>query len=103
VWRKGDALEVATAWLVAEGPISRPFSIMGHLLSADGALIEAVDGLAICPLALLPGDLYVHRHRFSSNSREDVRFQTGAYWLDTMERWPAIDASIHPGLEFELP
>jgi hypothetical protein len=76
---------------------------MGHLVSAEGALIEAVDGLGVCPLALLPGDLYVHRHRFSINPGESVRFQTGAYWLDTMERWPVTGAFTPPSLLFELP
>lgn len=103
VWREGNGLEVATVWRVTEGPISRPFSIMGHLVSAEGALIEGIDGLGISPLALVPGDLYVQRHRFSLGPSEGTQFQTGAYWLDTMAQWPILDPSSTQTLTLDLP
>jgi hypothetical protein len=102
VRREKDDLEVDTIWRVTEGPVTRPFSIMGHLVSAEGMLIEGVDGLGVSPLALVPGDLYIHRHRFSSNPSEPVQFETGAYWLDTMAQWPVLDTSVAQALSFEL-
>jgi hypothetical protein len=100
--RKEDYLEVSTLWRVVDGPVARPFSIMGHLRSADGAAIAGSDGLGISPLALVPGDLVVQRHRFPGVPDRDVRFQTGAYWLDTMEQWAAIDPSQTDALSFDL-
>jgi hypothetical protein len=100
--RDEDSLEVSTLWRVVDGPVARPFSIMGHLWSADGAAIAGSDGLGISPLALAPGDLVVQRHRFSGVLNREVRFQTGAYWLDTMERWAMIGSSWGDALLFDL-
>ncbi|MGB9889346.1 MAG: glycosyltransferase family 39 protein [Anaerolineae bacterium] len=82
----GD-LEVETWWQVTEGPITRPFSIMGHLLTPAGEVLGISDGLAVDPVQLLPGDILVQRHRFSGVTGEAFLLRTGAYWLDTMERW----------------
>jgi hypothetical protein len=94
--------EVSTLWRVIDGPVPRPFSIIGHLVSADGSVIAGADGLGLSPLALVPGDLYVQRHRFSSVPAKDVYFQTGAYWLDTMEQWAVLDAPRANALAFNL-
>jgi len=87
VYRDGPGLDVETWWQVAEGPISRPFSIMGHLLTPGGEVLGVSDGLAVLPVELLPGDILVQRHRFEGVTGEEFLLRTGAYWLDTMERW----------------
>jgi hypothetical protein len=103
VVRSADGhLEVSTIWKVVEGPVTRPFSIMGHLVAADGTTIAGSDGLGISPLALAPGDLYVHRHRFSELPTGEVHFQTGAYWLDTMEEWVVKGSLQAATLAFDL-
>jgi hypothetical protein len=87
VYRDGPGLDVETWWQVAEGPISRPFSIMGHLLTPGGEVLGVSDGLAVSPVELFPGDVLVQRHRFDGVTGEEFLLRTGAYWLDTMERW----------------
>ena len=92
VYRDEGSLEVETWWQVVDGPIRRPFSIMGHLLGADGQTVEMVDGLGVSPPALAMGDVIVQRHRFSpSSAQTGVSFLTGAYWLDTLDRWGSKD------------
>jgi hypothetical protein len=92
VYRDGQGLDVETWWQVAEGPIARPFSIMGHLLTPSGEVLGVSDGLAVSPVELFPGDILVQRHRFDGVTGEEFLLRTGAYWLDTMERWPVADA-----------
>jgi 4-amino-4-deoxy-L-arabinose transferase-like glycosyltransferase len=97
VYRDGGGLDVETWWQVIGGPIARPFSIMGHLLTPGGAVLGVSDGLAVSPVELLPGDILVQRHRFDGVTGEEFLLRTGAYWLDTMERWsvagePGADA-----------
>ncbi|WP_347242880.1 hypothetical protein, partial [Thermogutta sp.] len=91
VVRDGTDLDVETWWRVTEGPITRPFSIMGHLLTPAGEVLGVSDGLAVDPVQLLPGDILVQRHRFSGVTGEAFLLRTGAYWLDTMERWPLAE------------
>jgi 4-amino-4-deoxy-L-arabinose transferase-like glycosyltransferase len=88
VYRDGPGLDVETWWQVTEGPIARPFSIMGHLLTPSGEVLGVSDGLAVSPVELFPGDILVQRHRFDGVTGEEFLLRTGAYWLDTMERWP---------------
>ena len=88
VYRDGQGLDVETWWQVTEGPIARPFSIMGHLLTPSGEVLGVSDGLAVSPVELFPGDILVQRHRFDGVTGEGFLLRTGAYWLDTMERWP---------------
>jgi len=101
VRQEKDVLEISTLWKVIDGPVARPFSIMGHLVSADGTVIAGSDGLGISPLALAPGDLYVQRHRFSGIPEGDIHFQTGAYWLDTLEQWAVIGSPRVNALLFD--
>jgi hypothetical protein len=92
VYRDSLGLDVETWWQVTEGPIARPFSIMGHLLTPGGEVLGVSDGLAVSPVELLPGDILVQRHRFDGVEGEEFLLRTGAYWLDTMERWSVADA-----------
>lgn len=85
------SLEIQTWWRVTAGPIERPFSIMVQTLTKDGQVSGQFDGLGISPLALLPGDVIVQRHLFPDLGTAPASFLTGAYWLDTMERWPIVD------------
>lgn len=87
----GDGMEVETWWRVTAGPVSRGFSIMAHLLSPQGEALAVADGLGLSPLALLPGDVIVQRHRFpAAGDLAGLQLRTGAYWLDTLQRWPVI-------------
>ncbi len=84
-----EGLEVETRWLVTDAPIARPFSLMVHRLSPDGQTLDTADGLGISPLALAPGDILVQRHHFNGPVPEgETRLRVGAYWLDSMTRWP---------------
>ncbi|RME31896.1 MAG: hypothetical protein D6793_11785, partial [Thermoflexia bacterium] len=83
------SLTVETWWQVTAGPITRPLSIMGHLLNGAGDLTGQNDGLGVSPVLWQPGDIIVQRHRFPSPpAGEELWLRTGVYWLDTMERWP---------------
>ena len=88
---EGTLLDVETWWMVTEGPVIRPFSIMGHLMATDGAVLGVSDGLAVSPVELLPGDILVQRHRFGEVTGSEFILRTGVYWLDTMERWPVAN------------
>ena len=86
---KKDTLDVETWWRVTEGPITRPLSIMGHLLNGEGEVIGQDDGLGVEPVMWQAGDIIVQRHRFPRPlAGTELWLRTGAYWLDTMERWP---------------
>jgi hypothetical protein len=88
-YRDGAAFEVETWWRVTAGPTTRPFSIMAHLLTEDGVALGVADGLGISPSWLAVGDVIVQRHRFPALPEQgEIWLRTGAYWLDTMERWP---------------
>ena len=89
VYDEPDGVDVETWWQVTDGPITRPFSIMAHLLTPQGDVIGMADGLGVWPAALMTGDVFVQRHRFVLPEADDTKWlRTGAYWLDTMERWP---------------
>jgi hypothetical protein len=91
-YRDGETLDVETWWQVRDGPIARPFSVMGHLLSPDGQIVDRFDGLGISPLALATGDVFVQRHRLAASPEGEMWLRTGIYWGDTMERWVVSDA-----------
>ncbi len=91
-FRDQSGIDVETWWQVTEGPITRPLSIMGHLLNGAGEMIGQNDGLGVLPVIWLPGDIIVQRHQFPlPPADEKLWLRTGVYWLDTMERWPIAD------------
>ncbi len=101
VYTDQNDLDAETWWQVTQVPITRPFSIMAHLLTAQGESLGVADGLGISPLTLQVGDIVVQRHRFARSSGQDLWLRTGAYWLDTSERWqvantPGSDALFVP-------
>lgn len=89
----GNTVELWTFWQVKEIP-NRPLSLMAHLVKPDGALIAAGDGLGVPIDQWRPGDVIVQRHRLSVPPETPpgrYSIQVGAYWLDTLERWPTRD------------
>ncbi len=88
----GDAIELWTFWRVKEIP-ARPLSLMAHLTGADGVPIAVGDGLGVPIEQWQVGDVIVQRSRFpvTEAMQGDYQLRTGAYWLDTMERWPVRD------------
>lgn len=91
-----DGLDVETWWQVklpTHELLTRPVSIMAHLLTGEGEVLGVSDGLGISPLDLQSGDVFVQRHRFSNLPEgAPIWLRTGVYWLDSMERWPVTNA-----------
>lgn len=88
-------LDVETWWRVEKEGIARPFSIMAHLVTAQGKSLGVADGLGIAPANLREGDIVVQAHHFpDAPSPEQLWLRTGAYWLDTGERWPVGDEAM---------
>jgi hypothetical protein len=87
-----DELELETWWQVTQTPITRPLSIMAHLLTEQGQSLGVADGLGISPLTLATGDIVVQRHRFAKPPEGNLWLRTGAYWLDTTARWAVTDS-----------
>jgi hypothetical protein len=93
-------LEVETWWRVTEGPVTRPLSLMAHLLTPEGQVLSVADGLGVSPVVWQAGDVIVQRHRFpgvltraaagDEGAWGDWILRTGAYWLDTMQRWGVV-------------
>lgn len=98
VFPEEDIWEVETWWQVSDGPITRPLSIMAHLLTPDGQVLGMADGMGVPPVEWKAGDVIAQRHRFARPPEGiPVWLRTGVYWLDTMERWqiagvPGADA-----------
>ena len=92
VLQAGDVIEVETWWRVTEGPIARNFSIMAHLITAEGEFVGNADGLGVWPMMLQARDIFVQRHRFTvPEAHQALWLRTGAYWLDTMTLWSIDD------------
>jgi hypothetical protein len=90
--QNGRTITLLTYWRVEED-IVRPFSLMAHLVNAAGHPVAVGDALGIGQEQSRPGDLLVQRHTLPAP--EDVAagqywLQTGAYWLDTMSRFPIL-------------
>jgi len=88
------AFELQTWWEV-NNPSARPFSLMGHLVDPAGHAVGIADGLGVPLTEMRQGDWFVQRHRFLLTKEavaglDALWFQTGGYWLDTMERWPVL-------------
>ena len=59
--------------------------------------------MAVSPVELFPGDILVQRHRFDGVTGEEFLLRTGAYWLDTMERWGIMMDGKRAGDQILLP
>jgi hypothetical protein len=87
-----QGVNLLTHWQ-AIGTPDRAFSLIGHLVGADGVPVAVADGLGVSWDQFQPGDVLVQRHiLLAPQSVPDSSYwlQTGAYWLDTMERWPVL-------------
>ncbi len=88
---ENGSLDVETWWRITDGNIVQPFSIMGHLLTEQGDVLGVADGLGVFPPVLMTEDVFVQRHRFPTFPEGDkIWLRTGAYWLNTMERWNVV-------------
>ncbi|HQE91542.1 MAG TPA: phospholipid carrier-dependent glycosyltransferase [Anaerolineae bacterium] len=84
-----------TFWRVREVP-GRPLSLMAHLLGPEGTVVAVGDGMGFPIEQWQPGDGIVQRHVLAvpADARPGTyTVITGAYWLDTLERWGMTDAS----------
>lgn len=82
-------VHLSTAWEVIEVP-ARPLSLMAHLVGPDGVPVAVADGLGVPIEQWLPGDIILQRHVLEvpvDAPPGEYSLVTGAYWLDTMERW----------------
>ncbi len=84
---------IETWWQVTGAPPDRPISAMGHLLRADGSVIEVADGFDIPATLWQPGDLLIQRHpiRQPPAGEAALFLRTGIYYLDDGARWPVTD------------
>jgi len=86
----GRVVTLWTFWRVEDVP-ARPLSLMAHLLGPDGRPVAVGDGLGVPVGAWRPSDIIVQRHRLplpEGAVADRYAVVAGAYWLDTMERWP---------------
>ena len=93
----GGAVVLQTYWRVRESP-GRPLSLLAHLLGPDGAGVAVGDGLGFPVEQWRPGDVIVQRHVLSippDVPAGTYTLTTGAYWLDTMERWVVGAGETH--------
>jgi hypothetical protein len=88
-----------TYWRVV-ATTGRPFSIMAHAVGRDGLAISVGDGLGVPLDSMQVGDVIVQRHDLPQSEGQVAgveAIETGAYWLDTMERWAVLDADKQVG------
>jgi hypothetical protein len=84
----GEGLEIETWWRVEAESLTRPFSLMAHLIDAQGNNLGVGDGLGAALTSLHRGDVLVQAHTFPDTpAMEGLWLRTGAYWLDSGERW----------------
>ncbi len=91
-YNPGDEIELCTFWRVKDAP-PRSLSLMAHLTGPDGVPIAVGDGLGVPVEQWQKGDIIAQRHRLIITEETppgQYILQTGAYWLDTMERWPVL-------------
>jgi hypothetical protein len=91
--QRGEDFEARTYWRVIAPP-QRPLSLMFHLVNADNVPVVVDDGLGIPIDQWEAGDIIIQSHQFAIPSELApglYEIQTGAYWLDTMDRWDVSD------------
>jgi len=102
--RAGQTVDLWTCWQVKEAP-NRPLSLLGHLVGGEAPPIAVGDGLGVPVEQWQVGDVIVQRHRFrvpQGTAPGDYRLQSGAYWLDTMDRWSVQDPGQPPADRIDL-
>lgn len=94
VMASGKDIVLQTYWRVREAP-ARPLSLMAHLIGPDGSAVAVGDGLGFPIEQWQPGDVIVQQHVLAVPAEAQpgaYTVITGAYWLDTLERW-----TVDPG------
>jgi hypothetical protein len=87
----GETAELLWTWWQVQEVPDRPLSLMAHLVGPGDVPISVADGLGVPIAQWRPGDVIVQRHRFAVPEDAppgEYGLQIGAYWLDTLERWP---------------
>ncbi|NLE44465.1 MAG: hypothetical protein GX620_07065 [Chloroflexi bacterium] len=89
----GGQVAMDSYWRVVGSADGRWLSIMAHILADDGRLISGDDGLGVPIDQWRAGDVIVQHHVMELSA--DVlpgRYwvETGAYWLDSHERWGVL-------------
>ncbi len=95
--KPGQSVALSTFWRVRDVP-GRPLSLMAHLLGPDGSTVVVGDGLGFPIEQWRPGDGIVQQHILAVPADAPpgtYTVVTGAYWLDTMERWPVNGDETH--------
>jgi hypothetical protein len=90
----GATVELLRVWYQVHQVPARPLSLMAHLLGPDGIPIAVADGLGLPVEQWQVGDVIVQSHHFTipdDTPPGEYALYVGAYWLDTMERWPTQD------------
>ena len=90
--RPGDTIEIQTCWQVTASPQAL-LSLMLHLVGPGGAPVTIGDGLGVPIESWRAGDVLVQRHRLALPADAplgEYTLATGAYWLDSLERWPVL-------------
>jgi hypothetical protein len=110
--RPGDTIEIETCWQVTALPSGsernegqRPLSLMLHLVGPEGIPLVVSDGLGVPVEGWQLDDLIIQRHRAVLPPEAPVgeyRVYTGAYWLDTLERWQVLENEKPAGDRIEL-
>lgn len=89
-YRPGDTIGLTTYWRITAAPEPRNLSVMGQLLTEDGALVSNTDGLGVPLNQWHKGDRIAQHHAITIPDETPpgtYHLQSGAYWLDTLERW----------------
>jgi hypothetical protein len=87
--RPGETVEVETCWQVIAQP-GRPLSLMLHAVEPGPGSHLVADGLGVPIEQWRAGDWIVQRHTLQiplDAPAGRYPLLTGAYWLDTLERW----------------
>lgn len=98
------AIEVRTFWRVQALP-TRPLSLMLHLVGPGGAPVIVGDGMGVPIENWRVDDVIVQRHRLElapDAPAGDYALYTGAYWLDTLDRWTVINDGQAPSDQLSL-
>jgi hypothetical protein len=97
-------LELESWWRVTQSTVTRPLSLMAHLVTADGQSLAVADGMGVPPLTWQQGDVIVQRHNFPRPADGTaVWLRTGAYWIDDGTRWSIKEQPGDDALFLALP
>jgi len=99
LWEVSAPLDLPPIPIVANPPPPGVYSgsrlaVFAHLISADGTLITADDGLWVDPLTLQPGDRFYHVHYLTTvedGASLSLSVDIGLYDPLSGDRWPILN------------